>query len=174
MHKTLRTIGRVWDRIELFIGGLFLTLSVFIIVIQIVLRSFFSISLVGGDEIAAYAIIWSILFTASLAVKSNQHVRIDIIFTIVPTFMVRVIDMVGTLLSLIFTLYLTYSGWELMVESYILGELTMTMLRLPVWIPQIILPLGGALLSLRLIQRFIWLISGKAKVNQDLDLTSPL
>ena len=142
MHKTLRTIGRVWDRIELFIGGLFLTLSVFIIVIQIVLRSFFSISLVGGDEIAAYAIIWSILFTASLAVKSNQHVRIDIIFTIVPTFMVRVIDMVGTLLSLIFTLYLTYSGWELMVESYILGELTMTMLRLPVWIPQIILPLG--------------------------------
>ncbi len=177
MPRIVRTIGRVWDRVELVVGGLFLTVSVLLIVIQIVCRVFFSVSLVGADEIAAYAIIWSILFTASLAVKSNQHVRIDIIFTIVPRYAARLVDMVGTALSLVFTLYLTYSGWELMMESYLLGELTMTMLRMPIWIPQIILPLGGMLLSLRLIQRFIWLVYGGVGAEdeqRDSEVTSPL
>lgn len=174
MPNTFSALGSIWDRIEVFIGGLFLTLSVFIIVIQIVARTLFSFSFVGGDEIAAYAIVWSILFTASLAVKSNQHVRIDIIFTVVSKPVGRVLDMLGTLLSLSFTLYLTYSGWELVMESHFLGELSMTMLRLPIWIPQTILPLGGALLSLRLIQRFVWLLKGSPYLEPDELSMSPL
>ncbi|MAY65504.1 TRAP transporter small permease [Pusillimonas sp. DMV24BSW_D] len=162
MRNMLSTVGRAWDRLEIFIGGLFLTLSVFIIVLQIFLRSVFGFSIIGGDEIAAYAIIWSILFTAALAVKSNQHVRIDVIFTVLPKTAGRILDMIGTLLSLFFALYLTYSGWELVMESHMLGEVSMTMLRMPMWIPQVILPLGGALLSLRLIQRFVSLLTGAA------------
>lgn len=174
MTNAFSAIGQAWDRIELFVGGLFLTVSVLLIVIQIACRVLFSYSFIGADEIAAYAIIWSILFTASLAVKSNQHVRIDIIFTVVPQAAARLVDMAGTLLSLVFTLYLTYSGWELMMESHMLGELTMTMLRLPVWIPQLILPVGGALLSLRLIQRFVWLLRGGSSPQLDDDTMSPL
>lgn len=158
MLKTLKTIGRYWDRTEMFIGGLFLTLSVFIIVTEIALRSLFSISMVGADEIASFAVIWSVFFTASLAVKRNIHVRIDVIFTLVPSSIGRWIDALGTVLSLIFTLYLTYAGWALVQESLMLGELTMTMLHLPVWIPQLIVPIGGLLLSLRLLQRFIALL----------------
>ena len=153
MFKYLEVAGRVWDRVELFVGGLFLTLSVFIIVAEIALRSLFATSMVGSDEIAAFAVIWSVFFTASLAVKRNIHVRIDVIFTLVPAAVGRWIDMVGTLLSMVFTLYLTYAGWALVEESLMLGEVTMTMLHLPLWIPQLIIPLGGALLSMRLLQR---------------------
>lgn len=174
MSNALSALGKLWDRIELFVGGLFLTLSVFIIVIQIVSRSLFSFSFVGGDEIAGYAIIWSILFTASLAVKSNQHVRIDIIAILLSKRMARLLDAIGTLLSLVFTLYLTYSGWELMLESHMLGEVSMTMLRLPMWIPQLILPLGGALLSLRLVQRLISLLRDSPSLAQVDDMVTPL
>ena len=53
MRNMLSAAGRAWDRLEIFIGGLFLTLSVFIIVLQIFLRSVFGFSIIGGDEIAA-------------------------------------------------------------------------------------------------------------------------
>jgi C4-dicarboxylate transporter DctQ subunit len=159
MSNFLHTLGKAWDKTELFVGGLFLSLAVFIITIEVVCRTFFSWSMVGADEIACFAVIWSVFFTASLGVKKNIHVRIDLIFTLVPRAFGRWLDMLGTTLSLLFTLYLTYSGWALVQESLMLGEITMTMLKLPVWVPQLILPLGGLLLSVRFLQRLIALIT---------------
>lgn len=159
MMLFLRKLGGVWDRFETLIGGLFLTLAVFIVVAEIIGRNLFEYSMVGADEIASYAVIWSVFFTASIGVKRNIHVRIDVLFFLVPPAVARYIDALGTLISLAFTSYLTYSGWALMQESIMFGEMTMTMLRLPLWIPQAILPIGGFLLSVRLLQRLFFLLS---------------
>jgi TRAP-type C4-dicarboxylate transport system permease small subunit len=155
----LGKLGKVWDRLETLVGGLFLTLSVFIVVIEIVSRNLFAYSMVGADEIASFAVIWSVFFTASIGVKKNIHVRIDVLYFILPNAIARWIDALGTLISIFFTAYLTYSGWALVQESIMFGELTMTMLRLPIWIPQSILPIGGFLLSVRLLQRLYFLVT---------------
>lgn len=141
------------------IGGLFLTLAVVIVVMEIVGRNLFAYSMIGADEIASFAVIWSVFFTASIGVKRNIHVRIDVLFYLLPPMAARGLDALGTAVSLIFTCYLTYSGWALMQESLFFGEVTMTMLRLPLWIPQAILPIGGFLLSVRLLQRLVFLLS---------------
>jgi C4-dicarboxylate transporter DctQ subunit len=157
--RVLRALGRAWDQVELFIGGLFLSLSVILVVGEILSRHLLSYSMVGSDEIAAYAVIWSVFFTASMAVKKNLHVRIDVIFTIVPPWIAKYIDAVGTALSILFTAYLTWSGFALVEESWMLGEVTMTMLRLPLWIPHLIVPIGGFLLTVRLLQRLVTLLT---------------
>jgi C4-dicarboxylate transporter, DctQ subunit len=159
MLHLLRGLGKVWDRFESIIGGLFLTLSVSIVVIEIIGRNLFSVSMIGADEIASFAVIWSVFFTASIGVKKNIHVRIDVLFILLPPRAARLLDALGTTLSLAFTAYLTYSGWELVQESVMLGEMTMTMLRMPLWIPQSIIPVGGFLLSVRLLQRLVFLLS---------------
>jgi TRAP-type C4-dicarboxylate transport system permease small subunit len=156
-------MGSAWDRAELFIGGLFLSVSVILVVTEIVGRRFFEVSMVGSDEIAAFAVIWSVFFTASLAVKRNLHVRIDVIFTLVPERLARYVDAVGTLLSLVFTGYLTWSGIALVRESIMLGEVTMTMLHLPLWMPHMIMPIGGFLLTVRLLQRLVWLLTARTQ-----------
>ena len=157
--RVLRAIGRAWDTVELFIGGLFLSVSVILVVSEIMSRRFLSYSMVGSDEIAAYAVIWSVFFTASMAVKKNLHVRIDVIFTLVPAWLARYLDAVGTMLSILFTAYLTWSGMALVEESWILGEVTMTMLHLPLWVPHLIVPIGGFLLTVRLMQRLIFVLT---------------
>lgn len=159
MMQTLRTLGVIWDKIESAVGGLFLTLSVCIVVIEIVGRNLFSYSMIGADEIASFAVIWSVFFTASIGVKKNIHVRIDVLLMVLPATAARLVDALGTLLALVFTTYLTYSGWTLLQESIMLGEMTMTMLRMPLWIPQSIIPVGGFLLSVRLVQRLFFLQS---------------
>lgn len=168
--RALRAIGRAWDRLELFIGGLFLSASVILVVSEIFSRRFLSYSMVGSDEIAAYAMIWSVFFTASMAVKKGVHVRIDLIFTVVPPGVGRWIEALGVALSGVFTAYLTWSGVALVQESWMLGEVTMTMLRLPLWIPHLIVPVGGFLLTVRLLQRFVDLVLGTAESRMSADV----
>lgn len=164
----LGKLGKVWDRLETLVGGLFLTLSVFIVVIEIVSRNLFAYSMVGADEIASFAVIWSVFFTASIGVKKNIHVRIDVLFYLLPRAVARWLDVLGTLISIFFTAYLTYSGWALVQESMMFGELTMTMLRLPIWIPQSILPIGGGLLTVRLLQRLYFLVADPKAFGESL------
>lgn len=158
MLNVLRRLGTAWDTVELMIGGVFLTLSVMLIVAEIAGRNVFGVSMVGADEIASFAVIWSVFFTASIAVKRNLHIRIDIIFTVVPASVALWLDAFGTTLSFLFAAYLTYSGAFLAYESWFFGEMTMTMLRLPLWIPQLILPIGGFLLAVRLLQRLVYVL----------------
>jgi len=54
-----------------------------------------------------------------------------------------------------------------MQESLLFGELTMTMLRMPLWIPQAILPIGGFLLSVRLLQRLVFLLKNTPEEASD-------
>lgn len=169
MKSFFRRLGEVWDRFETIVGGLFLTLSVSIVVIEIFGRNLFSVSMIGADEIASFAVIWSVFFTASIGVKKNIHVRIDVLFLVLPNKAARLLDALGTALSLAFTSYLTYSGWALVQESLMLGEMTMTMLRLPLWIPQSIIPVGGFLLSIRLLQRLIFLLTSTEYQQQPLE-----
>ncbi len=167
MNKLIHTVNEYWDKFELFVGGIFLTLAVFVSVLEIVLRSLFATSMVGADEIAAFAVIWSVFFTASLAVKRNIHVRIDVIFVLLPRSIGRWVDVTGTLLSAVFTVYLIFAGLKLVEESYMLGEITLTMLKLPLWIPHLIIPIGGFLLTIRLIQRAITLIRDKSAYDEN-------
>lgn len=160
--SVLRRLGRAWDVIEMAIGGLFLTAAVVIVMTEVINRTFLMRSTMGAAEIASYAVIWSVLFTASIAVKNNAHVRIDILLNIVPQKAGRILDAIGVLFALAFTLYLTYSGWVLVEESRMLGEVSMTSLRTPLWIPQLIMPIGGFLLSVRLFQRFIMILRSPA------------
>lgn len=167
MNKLIHTVNEYWDKFELFVGGIFLTLAVFVSVLEIVLRSLFATSMVGADEIAAFAVIWSVFFTASLAVKRNIHVKIDVIFVLLPRSIGRWVDVTGTLLSAVFTVYLIFAGLKLVEESYMLGEITLTMLKLPLWIPHLIIPIGGFLLTIRLIQRAITLIRDKSAYDEN-------
>lgn len=158
MLAVLRRLGTAWDKVELMIGGVFLTLAVLLVVAEIIGRNLFGVSMVGADEVASFAVIWSVFFTASIAVKRNVHVRIDIIFTVVPAPVARWLDAFGTSLSFLFAAYLMYSGAYLAYESWFFDEMTMTMLRLPLWVPQLIMPIGGFLLAVRLLQRLYYVL----------------
>ena len=172
MLQLIHLLGKVWDKVETAIGGLFLTLAVCIVVIEIIGRNLFGYSMIGADEIASFAVIWSVFFTASIGVKRNIHVRIDVLLYLLPAQGARLIDALGTAVSAVFTGYLTYSGWALMQESLMFGELTMTMLRLPLWMAQAILPIGGFLLTVRLLQRLVHLLTQPYDHTESLDQSS--
>jgi C4-dicarboxylate transporter DctQ subunit len=155
----VRRILDLWDKFEAQVGGLFLFISVLLVFLLIVLRSL-SIGVSGLYEIATFCMIFSVMLTASLGIKRNIHVRIDILSNIVPTSVGYALEIGSMLIVLIVAAYLFYSGYLLVEESLLLGDSTLGTIRVPMWIPQLIMPLGGALMTLRTIERLHFILSG--------------
>ncbi|WP_046866753.1 TRAP transporter small permease [Microvirga massiliensis] len=158
---------RFWDWFETQVGGLFLFVSVLLVFLQIVLRSVFSIGISGLYEMATFCVIFSVMLTASLGIKRNIHVRIDILSNIVPANVALVLELIAMTIILVVSVYLTYSGFLLIEESLLLGDSTLGTVQVPMWIPQLIMPIGGLLMSLRTIERLHFIISAGSRSTQD-------
>lgn len=157
--KAFRRALGLWDKLEAQVGGIFLFISVLLIFAIIVLRSVFSIGISGLYEIATFCMIFSVMLTASLGIKQNIHVRIDILSKIVPSRIAFVLELAAMTIVLVVAAYLSYSGALLVEESLLLGDSTLGVIRVPMWIPQLIMPIGGFLMTLRAIERLHLLIS---------------
>ena len=156
--RNLRTIISYWDRFESFIGGIFLTVASMIIVVEVILRSFLGKSIMGSDELACFAIIWSVFFTASIGVKRDIHVRIDLFLHFLSPQIRRWTLAFGMVFVTLFSAYLAYSGFLLVHEAFIVGDYTVGLVRVPLWLPQFIMPLGGFLLFVRSLAETVRLI----------------
>ncbi len=149
---------RFWDRMEEQVGGLFLLAAVLLVFTQIVLRAGFGIGISGIYELAAFCSTFSVFLTASLGVRRNSHVRVDLLSNIVPRKVAFALELGVQALMLGVCLCLLYSGYLLVEESLMLGDHTTGTIEVPMWIPQLIMPIAGALLTLRTVQRIVRLL----------------
>lgn len=157
------------DTIETVFGGVFLLLAVMLVSAEITVRTFFSTSIVGAEQIASFLIMWSLFFAASHAISRNRHVRVDILRNLLTARPRWAFEIVIALCMLIFTVYLTYSGYLLILESRMLGEETIGLVTIPFWIPQLVTMFGGAFMTVRVLQRLYRLISTGTDEYDDTD-----
>ena len=106
---SVRRLLNLWDQFEAQVGGLFLFISVLLVFLLIVLRSL-SIGVSGLYEIATFCMIFSVMLTASLGIKRNIHVRIDILSNVVPATVGFALEIGAMLIVLIVAAYLSYSA----------------------------------------------------------------
>ncbi|TCT01710.1 TRAP transporter small permease [Aquabacter spiritensis] len=151
---------KLWDRMEEQVGGLFLLAAVLLVFAQIVLRAGFGIGISGIYELAAFCSTFSVFLTASLGVKRNTHIRVDLLSNIVPRKAAFALELFVQVLMLGVFLCLLYSGYLLVEESLLLGDHTTGTIEVPMWIPQLIMPVAGLLLTLRTLQRIFFLLHG--------------
>lgn len=162
---------RYWDFFEEQAGGLFLAMAALLVFGQIVARTLFGVGISGLYELATYCAIYSVFLTSSMAIKNNIHIRIDLLANIVSTSHAYWLEIITLLLMAVVSAALCWSGVLLVQESLMLGERTIGTISFSVWAIQLILPLAGALMFMRIVQRFVALVRGgpaafKAEVNE--------
>jgi C4-dicarboxylate transporter DctM subunit len=122
-----------------------------LIMLQVVLRYFFSTAAPWVDEIAVYSMVTSIYLGASLAIRDRAHMRITIFLAVLPIPIRKVTIILGDLIwfaFLIFLMVLSFSWIKLLFETtYITPGLGIEQR----W-PQSIVPFALALMLLRMIQ----------------------
>lgn len=158
----LGRILRAVDVIEDNCGGIFITVAVFLITLQILLRVIFGSGISGLTEIATFCAIWSVFFVAGVGIKRNAHVRVDILVRIVPPKVALIIECIIAILTILVSLAFLVSGWLLVEESIAFGDSTLGTIRVPMWWAQAVMPIGGALMLIHSVRNFVLLLSGQS------------
>ena len=93
---------------EEIVGGFFLTVTVLVVVLNVVLRYFFNTGLFWVEEVATTAFVWSVFIGCSAAYKHGMHIGIDVVTGLLPKSFQPVIHVLVHLMMTIINAYILY------------------------------------------------------------------
>lgn len=135
------------DRMEQFFLVLLSSLLILIAFFQIVLRNLFGTGLAWGDPLVRNLVLWVGFIGAALATREGKHINLEVISRWVPPRGKVFIGILTSLFSSLVCALLTYASLKFVRNEAQMGDLTF--LRLPSWIPELILPIVFGLMALR-------------------------
>lgn len=147
---------RAWDWVEQTLVGVLGLAALVIGVVQVVGRYFVpEHAITWAEEVIVYLAIWAIMIVSSQLVRTDGHVRPDVVLRMVPPRVQRIMEIFNCIVALIFCGGLIWFGWEIVNTALMLDETSSTGLEFPMWIYYASLPTGGALMFIRYVMRLV-------------------
>jgi C4-dicarboxylate transporter DctQ subunit len=134
-------------KVELTLIVIFLSSMIFVAFLQIVLRNAFSTGLDWGDSFLRNLVLWIGFIGATLATREGRHINIDIVSRWLPSFARKIVMRITHLFSFAVCCLLTYAAFKFLRNEVQMGH--RALLDIPVWIPEIILPMTFGLMAFR-------------------------
>lgn len=142
----------------------FLVVSLLIMVIlmftQSISRYALGNSFSWGSELAQYLHVWQIWIGASLAVRMQAHIKVDVFINLFSKTIKKYINILGLIAWFVFALFLAYEGTKYVLDVQTSSQ-TSPSLKIGMWIPYLAIPLGGSLMCIRLIQQIYFVFTNK-------------
>ncbi len=158
--KPIGRCMRAWDALERLTVGLLGCAALGVGLWQIAGRYINpSLGSGWGDEIIVYLIIWALMIVSSQLVHRDGHVRPDLVLRLLPADAQRWLEVFNCLVALAFCGGLVWYGWTIVDTARMLDERSYTGLDFPMWVYDLSLPIGGALMFNRYVVRlvrFLW------------------
>lgn len=114
--------------LEEVIAGVCVFVMAILVFLQVVLRYVFSAPTSWSDEIAVYAMVWSVYLSCSWAVRERAHIRVMNFINLFPKTIATGLTILSDLIWFVFAIFLTWqsivleiSFWENAYASPALG-----------------------------------------------------
>ena len=134
-----------------FLAALFMALTVGLIVLEIALRAFVGTSTMITAEYSGYFLVATVSLGLAYTLRHRAHIRITLIYDRLTPRTRNVLDIWAALVGLIICGFAIFYSGQMVLENRALGMTADTVAETPVWIPQIAVPVGLALLFLELV-----------------------
>jgi TRAP-type C4-dicarboxylate transport system permease small subunit len=152
--------GRLFDALAIA-AALILLAMVSLVTADIVLRNTTGGGFAWANEVSEYALYLMTLLTAPWLLRRGQHVRLDIVLTLVPPRVAWLMEAASDLLGFCVCIVLVRYGIVMSAESARLGAITIKNLVFPEWWLLAPLPATFALLAVEFVFRFERLLKGE-------------
>lgn len=139
--------------IERWVAGLTIGIAALFCFIEVILRYLFNYSIAGIEELIRFLIIWSVFVGGSLAIKRDEHISVDLITSMVSDKIRAVMRGIAFLLGAVFALIIMYQGFIVVQQTIEIGEISLSSLAIPMYIPRAAICVGGLLMGIRFIQQ---------------------
>ena len=163
----MRNLLKKFNKFEEMVLVSSLVLNVMIVFMQVIMRYFFNTSITWSEELSRYIFIWQVWLGSSIAFVDNQHIRVDLIFSIFKSEnSQKVLHLINNIIWFSFNVFLVYVGVKLLGSMNARNALSSGM-RLPLVYVYAALPVSSFILAIRILFDSIDLISGKKVLVTD-------
>lgn len=155
----LLALSRAIDRLSEFVGkwvSWLILVSILVSAVNAVIRKAFNVSSNAWLELQWYLFGAAFMLAAAYTLKQNEHIRIDVVYGLLPRRVQHWIDLLGHLLFLMpFALLMVYFFVPYTLFSYRSGEVSTNSGGLIIWPAKAILLVGFTLLAIQGISEII-------------------
>ena len=157
--KAIKGFIKFWDKFEWHLIGILLGAATLLCFVEVVRRAVFASPTQWAEELIRYIIIFAVFIGISSVTKKNEHIRMSMVINLFSEKKRRIIDIITASIGMVFSATVLISGIMLVADAKSSETLSEFGLNIPIYIPYLALPVGGALMSLRLIGRIVDIIA---------------
>ena len=106
-------------------------------------------------ELSQLCLIWGSLLAMAWVLRERRHIAVTAVIALVGPALRRVADLAALTAVLAFSLVVTWYGFTIFQDSFERGRTTGSLLDLPVWIVELSVPFGFALLAIQCVMEII-------------------
>jgi len=151
MKQVSSTIEAWISKTSLFAASLLIFAMVWLVFYEVVMRYIFHNPPMLADEISAYMLVGIVFLGLVYCFKEKGHIRLEILVGRLSPKTSKWLRVITLFIFLTYSVALTKLGCELVIYSYTHYFFSMSILRVPLYLPQLVLPIGCFLLSIQLL-----------------------
>ena len=156
----MKTLYNLVNKLSLwgaYFSSILLVSLVLLILSEIFIRYFFNTSTLIADEYSGYLFLASVFLGLSYTFKENAHIRINILTSRMSEKSNRLIDIFAGTITIIVLSFALYRTVLFTFDSYEMEMLSESVSQTPLYLTQLVMPLG---LSLFILSVLIFVIKG--------------
>ena len=129
-------------------AGLFV-LAGAMLTFEVVARYFFTRPTRWAAELSQYCLIWGSMLAMAWVLRERRHITVSAGLALVGPGARRVADLIAIAAVLAFSLVVLRYGAAIFHDSFERGRTTGSLMNLPIWIVELAVPVGFALLAIQ-------------------------
>jgi len=157
----MQKIIRIWDKTEEILVVTLIGIAAYGNFQEVIVRDGFKTGWSGSYEITVMALIWCTFIGASLGIKENIQIGVDVLVVKFGPKTQRILITVSIALCLLFGIIVAVKGFEF-AKFISSRHLLSRDLRIPMEIGYLAIPVGGVLVCLRFIERLVYVLKGES------------
>ncbi|MBT3205128.1 MAG: TRAP transporter small permease [Gammaproteobacteria bacterium] len=138
-------------------AGSSLVIMTLLMLTQIVGR-WFDIIVPSTEDFSGFLLAAASFLALPYALRSGSHIRVSLFLSFFPAQLRKAVEFLVLVLVLVLVSYIAWSVSLMVIETWEFEELTQGYVAIPLWIPQVSLPIGLALFVLALFDELVSLI----------------
>jgi TRAP-type C4-dicarboxylate transport system permease small subunit len=126
------------------------------------MRNLFNSGIVGSDSLVKHLVLWVGFLGAGLATRERTHIRIDIASRVLPLRLKSAAQILVDVFSVVIGVGLVYASCTFVSIEYESGG-TIPFMQIPVWVMELIIPIGFLVITLRFFAQLVSTVSRLGK-----------
>ncbi|GAW92808.1 TRAP transporter small permease [Calderihabitans maritimus] len=145
-------INRIWSLIEDVTSGLLISVAALLTFYNVFMRYVFQSPVNWVSEVVRFMVIWGAFIGAAVALRENSHIKVDLLYAVLPRPMKKVVSLFANTVGLMFSLFLIWQGSILVSFVKARGQVSFDV-EIPMFLVYLAVPIGGLFLAIRFLER---------------------